>query len=210
MLAFVYLAYVGWPFISISDGASFFSPWIWTLASDIEVCSTKQVQAGKGINISARTFHLAQGDILKVCSPSPTGIISPKKKIKTVICPYLIICFYLKSDSRRQRQHGPCPGGLHRHVHAGPDSHLHFQSPLAGVLQWPRSHGGRIQIGLLQWVRSSFLSYPLLPGACLGGITYGSLAGSCGLINCKAGVDRVRQTDGWRWRFSGWRMAQSG
>lgn len=25
-----------------------------------------QVQAGKGINISARTFHLAQGDILKV------------------------------------------------------------------------------------------------------------------------------------------------
>lgn len=27
-----------------------------------------QVQAGKGINISARTFHLAQGDILKVTS----------------------------------------------------------------------------------------------------------------------------------------------
>ena len=25
-----------------------------------------QVQAGKGINISARTFHLAQGDVLKV------------------------------------------------------------------------------------------------------------------------------------------------
>lgn len=93
MLAFVYLAYVGWPFISISDGASFFSPWIWTLASDIEVCSTKQVQAGKGINISARTFHLAQGDILKVCCPSPTGTISPKKKIKTVICPYLTSTF---------------------------------------------------------------------------------------------------------------------
>lgn len=28
-----------------------------------------QVQAGKGINISARTFHLAQGDILKVRIP---------------------------------------------------------------------------------------------------------------------------------------------
>lgn len=28
-----------------------------------------QVQAGKGINISARTFHLAQGDVLKVSSP---------------------------------------------------------------------------------------------------------------------------------------------
>lgn len=27
-----------------------------------------QVQAGKGINISARTFHLAQGDVLKVCN----------------------------------------------------------------------------------------------------------------------------------------------
>lgn len=27
-----------------------------------------QVQAGKGINISARTFHLAQADVLKVCS----------------------------------------------------------------------------------------------------------------------------------------------
>lgn len=28
-----------------------------------------QVQAGKGINISARTFHLAQGDVLKVSGP---------------------------------------------------------------------------------------------------------------------------------------------
>lgn len=32
----------------------------------ISNCINHQVQAGKGINISARTFHLAQGDILKV------------------------------------------------------------------------------------------------------------------------------------------------
>lgn len=31
------------------------------------------MQAGKGINISARTFHLAQGDILKVSSTSNRG-----------------------------------------------------------------------------------------------------------------------------------------
>jgi len=32
----------------------------------IQILRCFQVQAGKGINISARTFHLAQGDILKV------------------------------------------------------------------------------------------------------------------------------------------------
>lgn len=114
MLAFVYLAYVGWPFISISDGASFFSPWIWTLASDIEVCSTKQVQAGKGINISARTFHLAQGDILKVCSPSPTGIISQKKKKKNShpSLPYHLLLSQIRfttAKTTRPMSWGPSP-----------------------------------------------------------------------------------------------------
>lgn len=35
-----------------------------------------QVQAGKGINISARTFHLAQGDILKVFLLNVTYILT--------------------------------------------------------------------------------------------------------------------------------------
>lgn len=39
----------------------------------VKKCCILKVQAGKGINISARTFHLAQGDILKVSSTSNRG-----------------------------------------------------------------------------------------------------------------------------------------
>lgn len=121
----------------------------------VKKCCILKVQAGKGINISARTFHLAQGDILKVSSTSNRGKLLDVSQISLIRS--LVIdskwssaSFLLLPDLWWQRQHGPRLGRLHWLVHVGADAHLHLQPPVAGILQWPGEHRRRIQIGLLK------------------------------------------------------------
>lgn len=129
-----------------------------------------QVQAGKGINISARTFHLAQGDILKVSTHTHTqsGIPlscflwhpflktdqwqSNRKRMWNTLAGHCAVCITLLffADLWRERQRSPRPRSVHRVVYVGSDADLHFKPPLAGILQRLRKHRRGVQTGLLK------------------------------------------------------------
>lgn len=106
-----------------------------------------QVQAGKGINISANSFHLGQGDVLKVNTDSETVqacntlSFDAKKSSKVLFwvlqwllwSPFPVIWW----SGQQRRGSGRFLGFLY----VGPVVDQHVQSHVARVLLWSRRHG---------------------------------------------------------------------
>lgn len=70
-----------------------------------------QVQAGKGINISARTFHLAQGDILKVRGSDHLrcGSLTPSVCAGSDLVRFLFVSRSMTAKTTRPTSWAPSP-----------------------------------------------------------------------------------------------------